>query len=82
MKKTLLGIFAMATLGLASCGEKLLTEAELQAEITKGIETGKATIIAEELVKCDTDFDAKVQAGYDAKVAEMEAMKAAEEAGK
>jgi len=35
MKKTLLGILAVASLGLASCGEKLLTDAEVQAEYDK-----------------------------------------------
>jgi hypothetical protein len=82
MKKTLLGLFAVAALGLASCGEKLLTEAEVQAEITKGIDAGKAAIIDEESKACDANFDARVEEGVQAKVAEMEAAKAAEAAAK
>lgn len=78
MKKMLLGIFAVATLGLASCGEKLLTEAEVQAEITKGIEAGKAAIVSEEAAACDASFSARVDEQVAAKVAEMEAAKAAE----
>lgn len=78
MKKSLLGLFAVAALGLASCGEKLMTDAEVQAEITKGIEAGKAAIITEEGANCDATFDARVEEGYQKKVAEMEAMKAAE----
>lgn len=80
MKKTLLGLFAMATLGLASCGEKLLTEAEVQAEITKGIDAGKAAVIDEESKACDASFDARVQEGVQKKVADMEAAAAAEKA--
>lgn len=82
MKKTLLGLFTIALLGLASCGEKLLTEAEVTAEITKGIDAGKAAVIDEESKACDAGFDARVEEGYQAKVAEMEAAKAAEEAAK
>lgn len=82
MKKTLLGILAVATIGLASCGEKLLTEQEVSAEITKGIEAGKAAIIAEEATACDAAFDQKVQEGVAAKQAEMEAAKAAAQPAK
>jgi len=78
MKKTLLGLLAIASLGLASCGEKLLTEAEVQTEITKGIDAGKAAVIDEEAKACDTSFDARVEEGVQAKTAEMEAAKAAE----
>jgi hypothetical protein len=78
MKKALLGLFTMATLGLASCGEKLLTEAEVTAEITKGIDAGKAAVIDEESKVCDAGFDARVEEGVQAKVAEAAAVKAAE----
>ena len=78
MKKTLLGLFAIATIGLASCGEKLLTEAEVQAEITKGIEAGKAAVVSEAATACDASFTARVDEGVQKKVAEMEAMKATE----
>jgi hypothetical protein len=77
MKKTLLGIFAIATLSLASCGETLLTEEQVTAEITKGIEAGKTAITTEESAACDASFDARVSEGVAAKQAEMEAAKAA-----
>jgi len=73
MKKTLLGILAVASITLASCGEKLLTEQEVAAEITKGIEAGKAAIVTEEEAACTSTFDARVEA----RVAEL---KAADEA--
>lgn len=75
MKKTLLGLLAVATIGLASCGEKLLTEAEVQAEITKGIDAGKAAIISEEAAACDANFEARVAEEVQKKTAEMEAAK-------
>lgn len=78
MKKLLLGLFAVASLGLASCGEKLLTPAEVQAEITKGIDAGKATITTEEAAACDAAFTTRVDEQVAAKTAEMEAAKAAE----
>jgi hypothetical protein len=77
MKKTLLGILAFAALGLASCGEKLLTEAEMQAEITKGIEAGKAAIVTEEATNCDAAFQTRVDEGVAKLQADMEAEKAA-----
>jgi hypothetical protein len=78
MKKMLLGLLAAATIGLASCGEKLLTPAEVQAEITKGIDAGKAAIVTEETAACDATFQARVDEGVAAKKAEMDAAKAAE----
>lgn len=78
MKKTLLGLLAVATISLASCGEKLLTDAEVQAEITKGIEAGKAAIISEETANCDANFDARVEEAVQVKMAEMESAKASE----
>ena len=63
MKKTLLGIFAgvALTLSMASCGEKLLTDEQVQAEITKGFEAGKAAVETEVNGKCDADFEKRVQ---------------------
>lgn len=77
MKKSLLGILAVATLGLASCGEKLLTEAEVQAEITKQVDAGKAAIISEEAAACDASFTARVEQGVADMKAKAEAEKAA-----
>jgi hypothetical protein len=78
MKKTLLGMVAVVAMSLASCGEKLLTEAEVQAEITKGIEAGKAAIATEEAAKCDASFTARVEEGVAKMKMEAEAAKAAE----
>jgi hypothetical protein len=77
MKKMLLGLFACAAFCLASCGEKLLTEAEVSAEITKGIDAGKAAIMSEEAAACDASFQARVDEAVAKAQAEMEAEKAA-----
>lgn len=71
MKKTLLGICmgALLSLGLASCGEKLLTDEQVQAEIEKGFEASKGAIETEMNDKCEAEFEARV-------VAEVERLKA------
>ncbi len=75
MKKTILGICSglLLSLGMMSCGEKLLTDEQVQAEIQKGVEAGKATIDTEETAKCDAEFDARVTAEFDRLKAEAEA---------
>jgi len=60
---------ALLTLGLASCGEKLLTDEQVQAEIEKGFEAGKGAVETEMNDKCDAEFEARV-------VAEVERLKA------
>lgn len=67
MKKTLLGIVAGVALSftLASCGEKLMTDAEVQAEIEKGFEAGRAGVESEMNAKCDQMFEARVSATVD-----------------
>lgn len=62
MKKTVLGILAGAVLVLtmASCGEKLLTPEQVQAEITAGFEAGKAAVEADVNSKCDAEFETRV----------------------
>ncbi|MBK8425039.1 MAG: hypothetical protein IPL27_03210 [Lewinellaceae bacterium] len=62
MKKTVLGILAGAVLALsmASCGEKLLTPEQVQAEITAGFEAGKAAVEADVNSKCDAEFETRV----------------------
>ena len=62
MKKTLLGICigALLSLGLASCGEKLLTDEQVQAEITKRFEAQKTEVEAQENQACDANFEARV----------------------
>lgn len=71
MKKSVLGILAGAALmfSLASCGEKLLTDEQVQAEIQKGFDAGKAAVESEMNAKCDAEFQARVSA-------ELENMKA------
>lgn len=62
MKKTVLGILAGAvlTLSMASCGEKLLTPEQVQAEITAGFDAGKAAVETEVNAKCDAEFETRV----------------------
>lgn len=64
MKKTLLGTLAVFALALAmtSCGEKLLTEEQVQAEIQKGVEAGMGAIESEENAKCTAEFGDRVNA--------------------
>lgn len=80
MKKSVLGILAGAALmfSMASCGEKLYTEEQVQAEITKGFDAGKAAVEQEMTAKCDAEFEAKVTTEVDRLKAEYEAAKAAE----
>jgi hypothetical protein len=63
MKKTVLGILAGAalTLSMASCGDKLLTAEQVQAEVTAGFDAGKAAIETEVNSKCDAEFEVRVQ---------------------
>ncbi|GAB4493332.1 MAG: hypothetical protein OHK0019_17080 [Saprospiraceae bacterium] len=63
MKKTILGILtgASLTLSLASCGEKLLTQEQFDAEVTKKVEAGRASVESEMNAKCDAEFEQRVQ---------------------
>lgn len=71
MKKSFLGLMgiAMAGLVLTSCGDKYtpLTDEQKIAEAEKLYAEQSATIKAEKLAACDTDFQLKVEA----KVSEM-----------
>lgn len=80
MKKSVLGILAGAILmfSMTSCGEKLLTDEQVQAEITKGYDAGKAAVEQEMTAKCDADFETRVSAVVDQARADYEAEKAAE----
>lgn len=82
MKKIILSILAGAalTFTMASCGEKLLTDAQVQAEIVKGFEAGKAAAETEMEAKCQADFETRASAEFDRLKAEAEA--AAMPAGK
>lgn len=75
MKKTLLGTLAVFVLALAmtSCGEKLLTEEQVQAEIQKGVEAGMGAIESEENAKCTAEFEDRVVAEFERLKAEAEA---------
>ncbi len=77
MKKTILGMLAGAllTFGLTSCGEKLLTPEQVQAEIQKGFEAGKGAVETEMNDKCEAEFEARVTAEVDRLKAEAEAAK-------
>ena len=79
MKKSLLGILAGAALmfSMASCGEKLLTDEQVQAEITKGYDAGKAAVEQEMSAKCEADFEARVTAIVDQAKVDYEAEMAA-----
>ena len=79
MKKAVLGILAATalTFSLASCGEKLLTEEQVQAEITKGVEAGKPAIETEESAACDQNFETLVAAEVDVRVQAAAAEEAA-----
>ena len=71
MLKTVLGILAgvALTFTMTSCGEKLLTDEQVQAEIESAFEAGKAAVETEADAKCQESFDARV-------TAEVERMKA------
>lgn len=80
MKKTVLSILAGAalTFSMASCGEKLMTDEQVQAEIQKGFDAGKAAVETEEDQKCDAAFEANVthvvdslKAAYETSASEM-----------
>lgn len=75
MKKSLLGMLAGAllTFGLASCGEKLLTDEQVKAEIEKGFEAGKGAVEKEMNDKCDAEFETRVTAEVERLKAEAEA---------
>lgn len=74
MKKTVLGMLAGAALmfSLSSCGEKLLTDEQVQAEIQKGFDAGKAAVETEMNAKCDAEFETRVTAEIDRMKAEYE----------
>lgn len=80
MKKVVFGLFALATFGLASCGEKLLTEAEVAAQITAKYDVAKAAVEQEMDAKCTADFDARVEAEAMRIVEDTHAAQAAEKA--
>ena len=82
MKKTVLGIFAglALTFSMASCGEKLLTDEQFQAEIQKGFDAGKANVETEMDAKCQADFETRVTSEVERLKAEAAAAAEAEAA--
>lgn len=79
MKKSVIGIFALVAMSfaLASCGEKLLTEAQVQEEIQKGFDAGKAAVESEMNAKCESEFEARATAEFERMKTEAEAAAAA-----
>lgn len=65
MKKLLLGFFAALSLFAASCGEKLLTEAQVQEEIQKGVDARRMAVENEMTQQCDSEFETRVTAKLD-----------------
>lgn len=59
----MLGILAgvAMTLSMASCGEKLLTQEQFDAEVAKKVEAGRAAVESEMNAKCDAEFETRVQ---------------------
>ena len=58
MKKTLFGslVAFVLAIGLASCGEKLLTPEQVEAEINKGVEAGMPAVKTTEDANCEASF--------------------------
>jgi predicted small lipoprotein YifL len=75
MKKVVFGMIASAFLcfTLASCGEKLMSEAEVQAKIDELYNQQAAGVASELDAECDSQFESKVAA----EVTRMEAEAAA-----
>ena len=82
MKKSVLGILTCAALmfSMSSCGEKLLTDEQVQAEIQKGYDAGMPAVQQEMTAKCEEGFEARVSAVVDQARADHEAEMAAEAA--
>ncbi len=82
MKKIVLSILAGAalTFSMASCGEKLLTDEQVQTSIQEGFDAGKAAVETEMEAKCQADFETRVSTEFvrmktDAEMAAMPAGK-------
>jgi hypothetical protein len=82
MKKLVFGMLAGALVcsTLASCGEKLLSEAEVTAKVSELYNAQAATVGSELDAQCQASFDARVQTEVDKLVADAAAAKAAAEA--
>ncbi len=75
MKKIVFGLLAgaMVLTTLASCGEKLMSEAEVKAKVDE-LYNQQASGVASELdAQCDATFEARVQAEVDRMAAEAAA---------
>jgi predicted small lipoprotein YifL len=75
MKKSVFSIFAVALVcfTLASCGEKLMSEAEVKAKVDELYNQQASGVASEADAQCDQQFDARVQAEVDRMVAEAAA---------
>lgn len=63
MKKTILGMLAGAalTFSVTSCGEKLLTQEQFDAEVAKGVEAARADVENTANAECEASFETRVQ---------------------
>lgn len=64
MKKLIFGIIsgALVVSTLASCGEKLLSDAEVKAKIDEGVNAQSAAILSAADAECNAQFESRVQA--------------------
>lgn len=76
-KKFLLGFCVLAALSLSSCGEKLMTDAQVQAAVQQGVEAGRAAVESEMDKVCEANFQARVQAEFEKLKADYDATMAA-----
>lgn len=72
----------LVSLSLASCGEKLMTDDQVQAAIQEGVAAGRAAVEADMDKVCDANFNARVEAEFTKLKADYEASKAAMPSGK
>ena len=61
MKKSLLVVPVLLAVLLASCGEKRMTEAQIEAEVTKQFDAQKAALQTAADESCTASKDAMVQ---------------------
>lgn len=80
MKKFVFGMLAVGALSLSSCGEKLMTEEQIAAEIAKGVDAQKGAVEAAADAECTARFDAAVEAEAQRIVEDAHAQQAAEKA--
>jgi hypothetical protein len=75
MKRLIFGMLAGALVcsTMASCGEKLMTDAEITAKVSELVSAQSVGVNTEADAACDAQFDARVTAEVDKMVAEAAA---------